>query len=93
MVQEDGTILEGLVDLIYREDDGSLVIVDYKTDDVPDPAIPARVAYYAPQLTAYADIVGAATGPPAVLTSSRLVFARPHSKARTANLSTSRSEP
>jgi ATP-dependent exoDNAse (exonuclease V) beta subunit len=93
MIQEDGTILEGIVDLIYREDDGSLVIVDYKTDDVPDPAIPARVAYYAPQLTAYADVVGAATGPPAVLTSSRLVFARPHSKARTANLSTSRSEP
>ena len=46
-VQEDGTVLEGFVDLIYREDDGSLVIVDYKTDDIPDAAIPARVAYYA----------------------------------------------
>jgi len=61
MVQEDGTVLEGFVDLIYREDDGSLVIVDYKTDDVPDAALPARVAYYAPQLNAYRRIVEAAT--------------------------------
>lgn len=28
MVQEDGTVLEGFVDFIYREDDGSLVIVE-----------------------------------------------------------------
>ena len=34
-VQDDGTVLEGYIDLIYREDDGSLVVVDYKTDDVP----------------------------------------------------------
>ena len=33
-IQEDGTVLEGFVDLIYREDDGSLVVVDYKTDDI-----------------------------------------------------------
>ena len=31
-------MLEGIADLIYREDDGSLVIVDYKTDAVPGPA-------------------------------------------------------
>jgi ATP-dependent exoDNAse (exonuclease V) beta subunit len=53
MEQEDGTILEGFVDLIYREEDGSIVIVDYKTDDVPDAALPARTAYYQPQLHAY----------------------------------------
>ena len=52
-VEDDGTVLEGFVDLIYREDDGSLVIVDYKTDDIPDAAIPARTAYYQPQLDAY----------------------------------------
>ena len=45
MVQADGTLLEGFVDLIYREDDGSLVIVDYKTDDAPDTALPARVGH------------------------------------------------
>ena len=32
-----GKVLEGFVDLIYREDDGSLVIVDDKTDDAPEP--------------------------------------------------------
>jgi ATP-dependent helicase/nuclease subunit A len=49
----DGTMLEGFVDLIYREDDGTLVIVDYKTDAVPEAALTARTAYYAPQLNAY----------------------------------------
>jgi len=51
--EDDGRVLEGFVDLIYREDDGSLVIVDYKTDDIPDAAIPVRTAYYQPQLDAY----------------------------------------
>ena len=46
-------MLEGYTDLIYREDDGSLVVVDYKTDDIPPRAVPARAAYYAPQMTAY----------------------------------------
>lgn len=61
-VQEDGTVLEGFVDLLYREDDGRLVVVDYKTDDVPVEAWPARAAFYAPQLRAYAEIVGRAVG-------------------------------
>jgi ATP-dependent helicase/nuclease subunit A len=74
MVQEDGTVLEGFVDLIYRDDDGSLVIVDYKTDDAPDEALPSRVAYYAPQLNAYRTIVQTAIeGPTAA---PMLVFAR-----------------
>jgi len=75
MEQEDGTILEGFVDLIYREEDGSLVIVDYKTDDTPDDAISLRAAYYAPQLAAYRAMLAADTGtsPGA----SVLVFARP----------------
>ncbi|CAN5294102.1 UvrD-helicase domain-containing protein [soil metagenome] len=46
-------VLEGFVDLIYRDDDGRLVIVDYKTDAVPEAAIPARLAFYAPQMQAY----------------------------------------
>lgn len=60
MEQEDGTIFEGFVDLIHRDEDGSLVIVDYKTDDVPDNAIGTRFAYYTPQLKAYEEIVSAA---------------------------------
>ena len=56
-LQPDGTVLEGFVDLIYREDDGSLVIVDYKTDAIPAAALDARVAYYAPQVRAYSDVL------------------------------------
>jgi ATP-dependent exoDNAse (exonuclease V) beta subunit len=53
-IQEDGIVLEGFVDLIYREDDGSLVIVDYKTDAIPAGAVETRAADYRPQLDTYA---------------------------------------
>ncbi|MEV0801669.1 UvrD-helicase domain-containing protein [Kribbella sp. NPDC050281] len=65
-VQPDGTVLEGFVDLIYREDDGRLTIVDYKTDAIPAAALDSRVAYYAPQLQAYAAILPN-TAPPILL--------------------------
>ncbi|TDW21275.1 UvrD-helicase domain-containing protein [Kribbella kalugense] len=65
-VQPDGTVLEGFVDLIYREDDGRLTIVDYKTDAIPAAALDSRVAYYAPQLLAYSAILPN-TGPPILL--------------------------
>jgi ATP-dependent helicase/nuclease subunit A len=61
-VQADGVVLEGYVDLIYREDDGTLVIVDYKTDAVPSGAIASRVTYYKPQMDAYRRALVAATG-------------------------------
>jgi ATP-dependent helicase/nuclease subunit A len=54
-------VLEGFIDLVYREDDG-LVIVDYKTDTVPVAALDQRVAFYRPQLAAYAAPLQAATG-------------------------------
>ncbi|HEU4948296.1 MAG TPA: UvrD-helicase domain-containing protein [Kribbella sp.] len=62
-LQPDGTVLEGFVDLIYREDDGSLVIVDYKTDAIPATALDARTTYYAPQVQVYADILPASGRP------------------------------
>ena len=71
MLEDDGTVLEGFVDLIYREEDGSLVVVDYKTDDIPAEAVPARQAYYAPQLAAYGAALGAATQ---VSIETRLLF-------------------
>jgi ATP-dependent exoDNAse (exonuclease V) beta subunit len=76
--QPDGTVLEGIVDLLYREDDGSLVIVDYKTDAVPAPALPARAGYYRPQLAAYATALRAAT--PAPVT-GLLLFLHPNGTA------------
>jgi ATP-dependent helicase/nuclease subunit A len=58
----DGEIvLEGFVDLLYRDDDG-LVIVDYKTDTVPAGAIASRISLYRPQLAAYARALEDATG-------------------------------
>src|SRR5665647_602201 len=84
MVQKDGAVLEGFVDLIYREDDGSLVIVDYKTDDAPDAALPTRVGYYGPQLNAYRTIVETAIDGPTA--APILVFAR-QSSARNMEVS------
>jgi ATP-dependent helicase/nuclease subunit A len=61
-LQDDGTVLEGFVDLVYREDDGSLVIVDYKTDAIPAEAVAARTQHYAPQVRAYVHGITSATG-------------------------------
>jgi RecB family exonuclease len=49
-----------VIDLIYRDDEG-LVIVDYKTDTVPAVALDRRVAFYRPQMGAYAAALQAAT--------------------------------
>jgi ATP-dependent exoDNAse (exonuclease V) beta subunit len=57
----DGTLLEGHIDLVYRDDDGRLQIVDYKTDAVPEGAIDSRVTYYKPQIHAYREALTAAT--------------------------------
>ncbi len=59
----DHQVVEGIVDLLYRDDDG-LVLVDYKTDAVPAAAIPSRVDYYRPQMAVYAAAVEAAVGEP-----------------------------
>jgi ATP-dependent exoDNAse (exonuclease V) beta subunit len=73
-VRADGTVLEGYVDLIYREDDGSLTVVDYKTDAVPAGAVASRVAYYTPQLDAYRECLTASTGE---AVSTTLLFLHP----------------
>ena len=75
-VQDDGTVLEGHVDLIYREDDGSLVIVDYKTDAIPTEAVASRVTYYKPQMDAYVACLAGATASSTEIT-ARLLFLHP----------------
>jgi ATP-dependent helicase/nuclease subunit A len=48
------TLLEGYIDLLYRDTDG-LVVVDYKTDHLPDePSLAARLGHYRRQGAAYA---------------------------------------
>jgi ATP-dependent exoDNAse (exonuclease V) beta subunit len=51
-------VLEGFIDLIYRDD--GLVIVDYKTDTVPAAALDQGTAFCRPQLAAYAAALQAA---------------------------------
>ncbi|HLS65016.1 MAG TPA: PD-(D/E)XK nuclease family protein [Ruania sp.] len=58
----DGPVLEGYVDLVYREDDGTLVVVDYKTDAIPAGAIGARAGCYRTQVQAYRRCLSDATG-------------------------------
>lgn len=74
-VTDDGTIVEGFVDLIYRDDDGSLVVVDYKTDAVPSNAIDARVEVYRGQMAAYVRTLEKASG--AVVDRAVLLFLHP----------------
>jgi len=66
-------VLEGFIDLIYRDD--GLVIVDYKTDSVPAVALDRRVAFYRPQMAAYAAALQAATQE--LVTRCVLVFLSP----------------
>ncbi len=61
----DGITLEGYVDLVYRDDDG-LVVVDYKTDAVQGADLDDRLAHYRVQAAAYALAVAEATGEPVV---------------------------
>lgn len=83
-VVEDGTLVEGYVDLIFEDEDGALVIVDYKTDAVPAAALDTRVTYYQPQMQAYATCLQAATGRPV---RSELLFLHP--EAAVARIATS----
>jgi ATP-dependent helicase/nuclease subunit A len=77
-LNDDGTVLEGYIDLIFRDDDGSLVIVDYKTDAVPVGAIGSRVTYYRPQMGAYVRCLTASTG---ARVRAELLFLHPSAEA------------
>ena len=72
-IAPDGvTVVEGIADLVYRDDDGTLVILDYKTDvGVSQSTIDA----YWTQLSIYADLIGQATGER--VGRLELVFCRP----------------
>jgi len=50
----DGTVFEGFIDLLYEERDGSVVIVDYKTDSVSRAGIATRMEKYRLQGAVYA---------------------------------------
>ena len=70
----DGVLVEGIVDLLYEEDDKTLVVVDYKTDVVRPDTLDDKVTFYAPQLAAYREMLTAATGRKVA---ARLLFLHP----------------
>ena len=56
-------VIEGIIDLLYQDDDGQLVILDYKSDRVDDnAAADAKLEHYRMQVVAYAAAVESATG-------------------------------
>ncbi len=56
-------VVEGIIDLLYLDDDDQLVVVDYKSDDVRDEAhVRAKLDYYQWQGATYAAALQSATG-------------------------------
>jgi ATP-dependent exoDNAse (exonuclease V) beta subunit len=58
----EGVLLEGFIDLLYERPDGTLGIIDYKTDRVSPAHLAQRAAQYRLQGGAYALAIEAATG-------------------------------
>jgi ATP-dependent helicase/nuclease subunit A len=58
----DVPTIEGAIDLIYETDEGSLVVVDYKTDRVEGSTLESKAQPYVLQLGAYAWAVEKLTG-------------------------------
>lgn len=50
---EDQVLLQGVVDCFFEED-GALVVLDFKTDRITKDETASRAAFYTPQLNAYA---------------------------------------
>ena len=79
-------IVEGIIDLLYLDDDGELVILDYKSDTVADDAdLQARMERYRWQGASYAAAVEGATGNR--VKDVQFLFVRPNRLATIANLS------
>ncbi|HEX7048921.1 MAG TPA: UvrD-helicase domain-containing protein [Longimicrobiales bacterium] len=58
-------LVEGVIDLAFREGDGGWVICDFKTDAIADPAVrAARIALYRRQVDLYATCWARLTGEP-----------------------------
>ena len=69
-------LVEGMVDLVFEED-GKLVVVDYKSDAIADEQALEQAAHHAPQLQLYGRGLTQATRPPGARAARRLHRARP----------------
>ena len=57
----DGVVVEGIIDLLYEDSDGDLVVIDYKSDDVSESGVAALLGRYQWQGAAYAAALESAT--------------------------------
>ena len=57
-------LLQGVVDCWFVEADGSVTVLDFKTDRVTADTLPARAESYRPQLDAYTRALAAVTDRP-----------------------------
>ena len=61
--RDGSVVIEGILDLLYQDSDDDLVVVDYKSDYIPDDAtLSAKMERYRWQGAAYAAAVGKASG-------------------------------
>ena len=75
VVRDQGGVLQGVADRVLRLPDRRLVVVDWKTDRVPDDAALAlRVEHYRPQMEAYMRALAGLEGVPHAAVEGRLVF-------------------
>jgi len=59
----DVVVIEGIIDLLYQDADGELVVIDYKSDDIAtETDVTARLEHYQWQGAAYAAALESATG-------------------------------
>ena len=68
-------VIEGIIDLLYADADGQLVILDYKSDDISEAELASRLAHYHQQGAAYAAAVERATG--RTVREAQFLFVRP----------------
>ena len=58
----EGAFVQGTIDLLFERADGTLCVVDYKSDRVGEGEMAAHAANYRAQMTAYAEAARLATG-------------------------------
>ena len=62
LIDGSGALIQGIVDCCYEDEDGQLVLVDYKTTALRGRTAEETAAQYAPQLEEYAEALEALTG-------------------------------
>jgi ATP-dependent helicase/nuclease subunit A len=73
VLRDDGAMLEGAIDLLFEHAEGTLGVVDYKTDQVKQSQADTRTEGYRAQGEAYRDAVELVTGK--TVTTVEFVFA------------------